>query len=70
MILNELMGNYNYVYTKWKNLNVKFDTPEAAYSAGYIVCYDYESPYQKEAKAGPRGELAKKISMDFVSFNL
>lgn len=62
MIMNELSGNYKYVYDDWKKENEsKIDTEEAAYNAASEICLKYEIPYDKINKAKERGETAKII---------
>ena len=62
MILSELRGGYKGVYSAWKDKNKKdYATPDAAYSAGSIVCLKYEIPANKDRKAVERGEKARDI---------
>lgn len=62
MILYDLTGDYKKVYTEWLNANddAKY-CPEAAYSAGSLVCLKYEIPANKETSAVKRGNNASKF---------
>lgn len=62
MILYDLTGDYKKVYTEWLNTNenAKY-CPEAAYSAGSLVCLKYEIPANKESSAVKRGNNASKF---------
>ena len=48
MVMNELKGNYQFVYKNWDNENPDKNSKEAAYNAGRILCLKYEVPFQKE----------------------
>ena len=62
MILYELQGSYNRVYTAWKQDNTGgLSTLDAARSAGALVCTKYEIPANKDAKAVTRGSKAAAI---------
>ena len=62
MILYDLKGDYAKVYTEWLNTNdsAKY-CPEAAKSAGSLVCLKYEIPANKESSAVKRGNNASKF---------
>ena len=63
-LLQELNNGYHSVYTNWKSVNSgNLNSSTAAYSAGKIVCTQYERPadYDKESKWGPRANMASKI---------
>ena len=61
MIITELRGNYQHVYNQWKSNNPDYNTPQAAYNAGHIMCMKYEIPADTENKANKRGATAKEM---------
>ena len=62
MILYDLKGSYSGVYSAWKSANKSAkDTPEAARSAGALVCTRHEIPVDKDSKAVTRGKKAVEI---------
>lgn len=61
MIIQELSGNYKYVYNQWKNDNSNTNTATAAYNAGHIICEKYEVPADHKNKAITRGNTAKEL---------
>ena len=63
-LLQELNNGYHSVYTNWKSTNSgNLNSSTAAYSAGKIVCTEYEKPkdFSYESKWGPRANMASKI---------
>ena len=69
MIVNELKksSDYKNVHPNWKNaVGSNLDTQNAAYEAGYRLCYYYERPTDKATKSVIRGNLAKKIYADLI----
>lgn len=62
MISRELGGNYGYIYSDWLISNSgKLNSANAAYSAGYSLCTQYEIPKDYETKAPNRAETAKLL---------
>lgn len=62
MILYDLQGDYKFVHDNWKKANSPgLYCPEAAYSAGSLVCLKYEIPANKEQSAIKRGNNAAKF---------
>lgn len=61
MIIKEFKGDYARVYNSWKSQNSSKNTANAAYSAGYIVCKNYEVPADTENQAKKRGNTARDI---------
>ncbi len=51
----ELEHNYRHVLTALRKVS---NTPDGAYDAGYVFCYRFEIPANKEAKSDYRGRLA------------
>ncbi len=70
MILNDLLGYYNKVYTGWKQENANaLYSAKAAESAGSWVCLKYEIPANRESKAVRRGRRAAGIYKIMVGEN-
>lgn len=70
MILSDLRGRYNKVYTGWKQENEgALYCPEAAASAGSWVCLKYEIPANRESEAVRRGRKAAEIYRIMISEN-
>lgn len=62
MILNELNSySYNSIYNSWKKKYSGINSPDTAYSAGCLICLEYEKPKEKESKAPERGNTARDI---------
>ena len=61
MIIEELTGNYKYVYNSWKNENSNTKTATAAYNAGSIICKKYEVPADTNNRAVVRGNTSKDM---------
>lgn len=61
MMIKELEKSYSYVYNGWKNKNSNVNSSDAAYSAGYDVCYKYEVPANREVKAVQRGDKSRLV---------
>ena len=62
MILNELQGEFKYIYNNWKKKNINnINSDIASYNAASDICLYYESPRNKETKAKQRANTAKKI---------
>ena len=61
-ILEDLQGDYKFVYNNWKkaNENARY-CPEAANSAGSLICLKYEIPANKETSAVKRGKRAAEF---------
>lgn len=58
-ICYELEHSYKSVYSKWKSGNSSnLESTDAAYDAGYKVCYNYERPSGYKTKSVNRGNLA------------
>ena len=61
MVMNELKGNYQFVYKNWDNENPDKNSKNAAYNAGSILCLKYEVPFQKEEQAKIRAKTSEDI---------
>ena len=61
MVMNELKGNYQFVYKNWDNENPNKNSKNAAYNAGSILCLKYEVPFQKEEQAKIRAKTSEDI---------
>lgn len=62
MISRELGGNYGYIYSDWLTANSdNLNSSNAAYSAGYYLCTQYEMPKDYEAKAPNRAKTAELL---------
>ena len=60
--MKELKNSHLYVYNNWKSQNANNkNSSNAAYSAGYIVCKQYEVPADTENRARERGNTSKII---------
>lgn len=57
MILYELKHDYYFIYKSWKE-NYQ-DNP--VYNAGYLICYNYEKPHNKDTKCKERGNETVNI---------
>jgi len=62
MISREFLGSYSSVYSNWQKANSgSLASVNAAYSAGYIVCTQYEKPADMQTAGVERGNLAKTV---------
>jgi len=62
MMIKELKTSYKNVFNGWKNSNASnIDSADAAYNAGYDICFKYEVPANRAEKAKQRGALAKQV---------
>lgn len=62
MISRELKSSsYKGIYNSWKKNSSDVNSAEAAYLAGYKICYSYEVPANYKEKSVTRGNLAKTV---------
>lgn len=67
MILRELQGGYQHVYTNWKAANsANLNSQIAAGAAGDTLCYNYEKPKSRATSRYERADLARAIYADMM----
>lgn len=61
-MVQEINGRWHYIYDRWKSHNSgNLYSADAAYSAGRIICTEYEKPANYSSKQYARAELSRKI---------
>ena len=58
MFINDLKGEYKYIYQHWKKETTNINTPLAAYNAANLICTKYDVPTNTERKARIRARTA------------
>ena len=58
MVINELNGDYQYIYDQWKMDNNNTSIQNAVYEAGKIICLEYVMPSDSSRVCKTRGNTA------------